>query len=395
MVIGFADGLCRIVPHVTRQLFARRLDPSGYRADTDAEDRPSFDLLRAAVNLMVASAVISYATSQKLPLSTTYVTFMVAMGTSFADRAWGRESAVYRVSGVLTVIGGWFLTALVAFTVSGLFALLIFHADAFGLALLVVLAGASIWRTHHAHRKRTEEKEQRAVFDLKRVTDSSLAVSATFSQVSHLLREIRESLDRALEGLFAQNEYALRREVAKSKRLQVWVNMIIANVFKTMRLLDDNLDPVHHKYPQTVRRLQKLADGHRDIVVRAHQHVSNYHAGLLDGQVEELRTVRGLLHDILVTAERALDQNVESEHEHEVAHDQAVARDRELRKLAERFNREQIGRINDKSSKTRLSILFYAIVGNAMMISKQNLRLLEIFNESFGGVATEAEFDFD
>ena len=129
--------------------------------------------------------------------------------------------------------------------------------------------------------------------------------------------------------------------------------------------------------------------------MRAHQHVSNYHAGLLDTQVAELRTVRGLLHDILVTAEKALDQNVVSEHEHDVAHEQAVARDRELRKLAERFNREQIGRINDKSSKTRLSILFYAIVGNAMMISKQNLRLLEIFNESFGGVATEAEFDFD
>ena len=80
---------------------------------------PAFDMVRAAVNLMVAGVLISIATSYKLPLSTTYVTFMVAMGSSLADRAWGRESAVYRVAGVLNVIGGWFFTALVAFSAAG------------------------------------------------------------------------------------------------------------------------------------------------------------------------------------------------------------------------------------------------------------------------------------
>ena len=105
-------------------------------------------MLRASVNLMVASAVISYATSYKLPLSTTYVTFMVAMGTSFADRAWGRESAVYRVTGVLTVIGGWFMTALMAFTVSCLFAVVIFYAGAYrSVALLLGSASGSSGRT--------------------------------------------------------------------------------------------------------------------------------------------------------------------------------------------------------------------------------------------------------
>ena len=85
----------------------------------------SFDLIRASVNLTVASIIISFATSLKLPLSTTYVTFMVAMGTSLSDKAWGRESAVYRITGVVTVIGGWFITALGAFTVSMLIAFLI------------------------------------------------------------------------------------------------------------------------------------------------------------------------------------------------------------------------------------------------------------------------------
>ena len=84
------------------------------------QDLPAFDLVRAAVNLMVASVLISIATSMKLPLSTTYVTFMVAMGTSLADHAWGTESAVYRVAGVFNVIGGWFLTAISAFTAAAL-----------------------------------------------------------------------------------------------------------------------------------------------------------------------------------------------------------------------------------------------------------------------------------
>lgn len=90
---------------------------------------PAFDMVRASVNLFVAGILISIGTSLKLPLSTTYVTFMVAMGTSLADRAWGRESAVYRVAGVFNVIGGWFLTALSAFTVSAIFLYIIYLGE--------------------------------------------------------------------------------------------------------------------------------------------------------------------------------------------------------------------------------------------------------------------------
>ncbi|MDO9261886.1 MAG: inorganic phosphate transporter, partial [Flavobacteriaceae bacterium] len=89
-------------------------------------EMPAFDMVRASTNLMVAGVLIAFATSLKLPLSTTYVTFMVAMGTSLADRAWGRDSAVYRVSGVLSVIGGWFFTAFMAFTASAVFTYFIF-----------------------------------------------------------------------------------------------------------------------------------------------------------------------------------------------------------------------------------------------------------------------------
>jgi Na+/phosphate symporter len=144
-----------------------------------------------------------------------------------------------------------------------------------------------------------------------------------------------------------------------------------------------------HKYPQTIRRLQKLADGHRDIVVRSYQHVSNYHKGLRASQIEELRDVSRQLDDILLDVETMLSQKQTANYLAVVEKDQA------LRQLAEQLNQRQITRIQDETSKTRLSILYYAIVGNAMMLSKQNLKLLEIFEESFGGVQNSAEFDLD
>lgn len=118
-------------------------------------DRPSFDLIRATVNLFVASSLISFGTSLKLPLSTTYVTFMVAMGTSFADRAWGRESAEYRVNGVLTVIGGWLFTALLAFTVAFVFGLLLHLSGMIAVFLLIVVSIFFVYRTHKAFTKKT------------------------------------------------------------------------------------------------------------------------------------------------------------------------------------------------------------------------------------------------
>ena len=98
-----------------RSSIENKFDKPSSHARSKRFDAPAFDMVRASVNLVVASVLISIGTNMKLPLSTTYVTFMVAMGTSLADRAWDRESAVYRVAGVLNVIGGWFVTAIVAF----------------------------------------------------------------------------------------------------------------------------------------------------------------------------------------------------------------------------------------------------------------------------------------
>jgi hypothetical protein len=389
IMIRFFSFFKMFVPSPVRSWAAGRLDTSKYRVEGDSDRRPSFDLLRASVNMMVASAVISYATSQKLPLSTTYVTFMVAMGTSFADLAWGRDSAVYRITGVLTVIAGWFVTALFAFTLSGAMAVAIFYGQVYGVIGLIILATLIIWKNHAKHSERSKRKEMDQVFNLKKVTDANETISISSRHMGILLREIRLSLDAALDALFAQNIDRLNVEMKKTKKLQRWANIIIANVFKSMRLLQKEHMVFSHMYGQTVRRVQKVVDGHRDIVTRAYSHISNHHKGLLDVQIMELQEVKRLLSDIIQGVETDLG-NKELKHQKMI-----IQKDRELRALAEKLNRDQIERIQSGESKTRLSILFYDIVGNAMMLSKQNLKLMEIFAGTFGGENKQAEFDMD
>ncbi len=367
-----------VVPRGLRSWISHRIDPQAAPVIVTSDRKPSFDLLRASVNLMVASAVVSFATANKLPLSTTYVTFMVAMGSSFADQAWGRESAVYRITGVLTVLGGWFMTAVIAFIFASLFATVIFFGGGWGVLLLLVLAGGMIWNAHRKHRAMVEETRKEKVFNLKAVEDPRDTIGTTFEHMSFFLKEIRESLDAALDGLFRQSFDRLGVERKKISKIQQWSNIISANVFKAMRLLDQKGLAVSHKYAQTIRRLQKLTDGYRDIVLRAYTHVGNHHKGLLPVQIEELEQVRRLLQEILLEVEATFSRKQTSNLEG------LAEKDRRLRDLAAELNVRQAARIKDSSSKTRLSILYYAIVGNAMMLSKQNLELLEIFDSSFG-----------
>jgi len=390
IIIRFFHFIRLFIPSPMRRWVAGRMDTSKYRVEADPDRRPSFDLLRASVNMMVASAVISYATSQKLPLSTTYVTFMVAMGTSFADLAWGRESAVYRVTGVLTVIMGWFVTALFAFTLAGMIAVAIFYGGPYGVLGLLALAGWIVWKNHAKHSERSKHKEMDQVFNLKKVTDADETVSISSQHLSILIREIRISLEGALDALFSQNGDWLNIEKKNIRKFQRWGNIIIANVFKSMRLLQKEDAVFSHRYGQTVRRVQKLVDGHRDIVGRSFSHISNHHKGLLEVQVEDLKKIKKLLSEILSGVETDLGNK-------DLKNYQAVIqKNAELRKLAEILNQAQVERIKDETSKTRLSILFYDIVGNAMMLSKQSLKLMEIFAETFGGEKNKlTDFDMD
>jgi hypothetical protein len=165
---------------------------------------PAFDLVRAAVNLMVAAVLISIATSYKLPLSTTYVTFMVAMGTSLADRAWGAESAVYRVAGVLNVIGGWFLTAFSAFSAAALVSYLLNLNVEVMFPILLLAAIILLIRSSIVHSKKTKEMESD---DRLTKTESSSVqgvITESAANIANVLKRGKKSMQLLLLGFHSK-----------------------------------------------------------------------------------------------------------------------------------------------------------------------------------------------
>ncbi len=380
MVSSLFEKINMIIPTTMQQRISRRLNPEHYDTNPIGEGKiPSFDLVRASVNLMVASAVISFATSLKLPLSTTYVTFMVAMGSSLSDQAWGRESAVYRVTGVLTVIGGWFFTAFMAFTISLIFAFAIYYFRLPAILLILVLALVVIWRNHHIHKSRVKDDEDDAieVFNLKKIKDPFFAINTSFEHSSHFLQLVKETLNICFEGLFNEDRQMLKFTRGETKKVQRWANIIIANIFKTLRLLEQEDIKHTRKYAQTISSLQEIAESHRDIIMKAYLHVENHHKGLLDVQIEELKQVRDCIIELLDKTSKALLKGVM------IDPSSILETNQKLKRLEKQFDRNQIKRIQDDTSKTRLSILFYGVMWDARKIVESTLNLLKVFQDSF------------
>jgi phosphate/sulfate permease len=374
LVSGVFRNATRVVPQGARRWVAGRLDRSAYRPTPEADGAvPSFDLIRAGVNLMVASALIAWATSLKLPLSTTYVTFMVAMGTSLSDQAWGRESAVYRVTGVLTVIGGWFFTAMMAFSVSFVFATGIFFGKGPAVLGILALAVFMVVRTHLLHRKRVKEEEETAVFNLRKIKDSAASLTVTFEHTGIFLRAVSEVVNDAFQGLFDYDRPRLRQARYGQRRLQRWSNIIAANIFKVLRLLQWEDVKNIRRYAQTISSLQEISESTRDMVIRAKMHVSNQHAGLLEAQKAEMERVRADLVEVLELTSAAMLKKGPIDHE------RLAAANRDLRMLVHEYDQNQVLRIQDNSSKTRLSILFYSFMWDSLKLAEQTSYLLTVF----------------
>ena len=171
---------------------------------------PAFDMIRASVNLMVAGILISIATAMKLPLSTTYVTFMVAMGTSLADRAWGRESAVYRVAGVVNVIGGWFLTALGALAASGVVVFLIHWNKVTMIPILLLLTLVILARNFISHKNKTTKVDPKQLKKSESSTVQGIIIESADNIVNVISRTTKIYAD-FLEGLSTQNSDLLKK----------------------------------------------------------------------------------------------------------------------------------------------------------------------------------------
>lgn len=378
MVVTLFEGFRRFTPRPVLDWVRHRLNAEGYRPAPGYDGKtPEFDLLRASVNLMTASALIAWGTSMKLPLSTTYVTFMVSMGTSLADQAWGLESAVYRVTGVLAVIGGWFFTAFMAFTISLAFAFAIAYLDGAAVIGLLALVGYIIFRNFKLHASREMASRELELLDLKRVKNVEFAIRTCFEHSGRFLEKVLIDLSECFDGVLHQDRKQLKQLRRETSKLQKWSNIIAANIFKTLRLTQHREIGNAGGYANVISALQEITESMRDLILRCHVHTANQHSGLLPAQKRELEAVRRHVEALLQDTANMLLQRKPFQYREVAAHYVS------LKETLDELDRNQVERIRNGASKTRLSILFYGINNAVLKISEQVLHLLNIFEETF------------
>ncbi len=281
--IDFSNGVGKISPPALTRFVQTRFDAENSNEDKD--EKLAFDLVRASVNLVVASILISIGTSLKLPLSTTYVTFMVAMGTSLADGAWGRESAVYRITGVLTVIGGWFFTAFIAFLASFLIASLIFFGKLPVILILIGLAIFILLRTHAFHKKRAAKEER---LDNEIITASYQVLKNCDDEVRSSILKVSKILYLTYTNFFKEKHKELKSLRKEAKHLGKDIKEIRDNIPDTLKKFEESELESGHHYVQVVAFLKEMSNSLLHIVQPAYNHLDNNHA-LDKEQLHELK----------------------------------------------------------------------------------------------------------
>ncbi|WP_457615861.1 inorganic phosphate transporter [Lutibacter sp.] len=297
--ILFNRGIVKVLPKPLTQWIDSKFQKPVIELPKDKSyELPAFDLVRASVNLFVAGILISIGTSLKLPLSTTYVTFMVAMGTSLADRAWGRESAVYRVAGVFNVIGGWFLTALSAFTVAAIFAYIIYLGEIVSIAILLLIVLFLLGRSTIKHsRKLKEQKKKRHIERAELITINEV-VNESSDHISEVVRRVSKAYTNVVDDLARHDLSKLSKTEKHVKKLNKEVNELKEDVFYFIKSLDDTSVKASKFYILILGYLQDITQSIEYISTTSYKHVNNNHKNLKKTQIKDLKTINAKLNNL-------------------------------------------------------------------------------------------------
>tara|TARA_B110000046_G_scaffold110223_1_gene117466 strand:+ start:1 stop:2046 length:2046 start_codon:yes stop_codon:yes gene_type:complete len=290
--MGMSNVLSKMIPETLQNKIEAQFEkPIITLAKDKTLELPAFDMVRAAVNLMVAGVLISIATSYKLPLSTTYVTFMVAMGSSLADRAWGRESAVYRVAGVLNVIGGWFFTALVAFSAAGIIAYLINLGGPTAIAVLLFIVLLNFSSNYISRVKKS--KEIRAEGQLKKAESSSVqgVITESAANIANVVKRTNRIYTNAIQGLAEHDLKLLKKNKKQIVKLSDEVDELSDNVFYFIKNLDESSISASNFYINILGYLKDMTQSLEYISKVSHKHVNNNHKKLTSTQISELKSL--------------------------------------------------------------------------------------------------------
>lgn len=242
MGMGFVNGLNSITPSNVKKWVNGRFNQSEVTIDEGA----AFDLVRASVNLVLAGLLIALGTSLKLPLSTTYVTFMVGMGSSLADRAWGRETAVFRITGVISVIGGWFLTAGAAFILAGLVATVNYLAGPVGMFIMVALAIFLLIRSHLSYKNKKSEEVRDEKMDIILTSEDPGRVwnnlkAHTAETLCHTLDYAADTYEGVISAFANEDVRRLRSALGKIVEEKAWLKQMRRKETLGFRRIDKGL----------------------------------------------------------------------------------------------------------------------------------------------------------
>ena len=289
-----------IVPKKLRDKINAQFEvPVVEMSSNKAVELPAFDMIRASVNMMVAAILISIATSFKLPLSTTYVTFMVAMGTSLSDRAWGSESAVYRVAGVLNVIGGWFFTAFIAFTAAGIIAFLIHLGGPTAIAILIFAALLILVRNYVSHRKEMEEEKNSDA--LTRAESKSIqgVIDESSGNMSKASKKIKKIYSQSIHGLAKGDLSGLKKNKKAVSKYSEEIEDLRNDLFYFIKNLDEStIKGASNFYINVLAYLQDIAESLQYISKITYKHINNNHTNLTFNQIRELQEIDSELNNL-------------------------------------------------------------------------------------------------
>lgn len=370
--LNMSNTIGRFLPDRVNNWLEKRFTPPSEDTLAEMPEGAAFDMIRASVNLVVASMLIALGTSLKLPLSTTYVTFMVAMGTSLTDKAWGRESAVYRITGVLSVIGGWFFTALAAFTVSLIAAIILFYGGLVATFVLLGFAGFLIYRTHIIHLRRTNEKKAEALLD---AMPDELSTENILERCSMTIQQVLgQSLSifkDALMGLMDEDRRLLKNAKSSSDDLNVSTKRLKNHVGSTLSHLREDSIESGHFYVQAIDYLREINHCISYITVPSYEHVENNHKPLIPVQIEELSRLNGEVSLLFGEVTHMLTKkNYED-------FDLLVARQQNIHRIVEEARKKQVKRIKNSETGTRNSILYLNILAEVKNLTLFMLNLLK------------------
>jgi len=368
--IGFSKKVDKILPKPVLNFIDSRFKPL---APTQKE-QASFDFIRASVNLTVATLLISLATSLKLPLSTTYVTFMIAMGTSLADRAWGRESAVYRITGVITVIAGWFITALIAFTSAGLIACALMFATGYGktVGVIVVIGFGALAMFRVMTSKEFRSKTKDAEEDIEELTGEQTVYEYGNKGIKKSITQTNDIYTRTLDALFTENRRELKHICDEAEKIYKKAkNKRKYEVLPNLERLSGDSSDLTFYYIQVVDYNYEVAKSLLHITRESFEYIDNNHEGFSQEQIEDLKLILDTVSDIYTEFLTMLDTKDYSNFE-------ALMKKREvLNDVYANTTKHQIHRVKANESGTRNTILFLYIITETRTLILQSRNLMK------------------